>query len=210
LLKKYKAKYIDLATSDEELNGLPEKSISFYGRTLKLIETQKAIKFDNLFSKKVQPIGQHLINVLINIKFRVWLIRLNRMSPKPAGLMQIIIQELMYLKIPVRIALNSCMYKISLFHTATIKYTYIVYIMGLLFFLLFLLIADNYLINDLPGNEITWLNFAMCIMITISSLLFYPFGNFTRTKINGQDVIAYKYRFFFNNASNKIINKVLC
>ena len=160
LLKKLKAKYIDMARSDEELNALFEKAIScsrvFYSRTLKLIETQEGIKFDNLFSKKVQPIGQHLINVLINIKFRVRLIRLNRMSPKPRGLMGSIIQKIVSLIMPVRLVLNSSLYKLSLFHTATIKYTNIVYIMGLLFMMFILFIANNYLINDLPPIETTW------------------------------------------------------
>lgn len=209
LLKKLKAKYIDLACSDGELNILFEKAIScsriFYSRTLELITTQEGIKFDNLFSKKVQPIGQQLINVLINIKFRVRLIRLNRMSPKPTGVMRSIIQKIMSLIVSLRIVLNFILYKLSLFHTATIKYTNIVYIIGLLFILL---IANSYLINDLPAIETTWLNIALCILITISSMLFYPFRHFTRTDINGHDVIAYKYRLFFNNSSNKKIYKV--
>jgi hypothetical protein len=130
------------------------------------------------------------------------------MSPKPRGLMGSIIQKIVSLIMLVRLVLNSSLYKLSLFHTATIKYTNIVYIMGLLFMLFILLIANNYLINDLPAIETTWLNIALCIVITISSMLFYPFRHFTRTNINGQDVIAYKYRLFFNNASNKKIHKV--
>ena len=212
LLKKLKAKYTDLVHSDEELNVLFEKAINcsrvFYTRTLKLIETQEGMKFDNLFARKVQPIGQKLINVLINIKFRVRLIRLNRMSPKPTGVMRNIIQKFMSFVVPLKIAFNSLLYKLSLFHTATIKYTNIVYIMGLLFMMFILFIANNYLINDLPPIETTWFNIAFCILITISSMLFYPFRNFTRTDINGKDVIAYKYRLLFNNSSNKKIYKV--
>jgi len=210
LLKKLKTKYIDLANSDEELNALLEKAIScskiFYTRTLKIISAE-GNKFDNLFSKQVQPIGQQLINVLINIKFRVRLIRLNRVSPKQIGVMRII-EKIKALIAPPRIALNSILYKLSLFQTAHTKYTNIIYIISILCMLFILLIANNYLINDLPVIQTTGLNITFCILITVSSILFYPFRHFSKIDINGQDIIAYKYRLFFNNTSNKKMYRI--
>lgn len=205
LLKKLKEKYSDLARSDEELNSLFENAIEcskiFYSQTLKIIGTEN-IKFENLFSQQAKPIGQQLINLLVNIKFRVRLIRLNRQSPKKPGIMYIL-QKVTILINYLRTIFNGILYKASLFQSTNYKYTPIIYLTSVLFTLSIILVTVDYFISNLSVIETTGINITFGILIVITAILFYPVRHFGKTDINGKDVIAYKYRVFFNNTSNK-------
>ncbi len=210
LLKKLKEKYVDLARSDDELNSLFENAIDcskiFYIRILKIIST-KNIKFENLFAQQAQPVGQQLINLLINIKFRVKLIRLKRKSLQPSGALRFL-EEITILTKPLRTTFSSILYKLSLLQSTNYKYVPIIYFISLLFMSPILLIAGHYFISDLSLMQTIYLNVTFCILITITAILAYPVRRFGKIDINGRDVLAYKYKVFFNNVSNKKMYQV--
>ncbi len=210
LLKQLKENYSDLTRSDEELNSLFENAIEcskiFYSQTLKIIGTEN-IKFENLFSQQAQPIGQQLINLLVNIKFRVRLIRFNRKSSKKPGILHIL-QKITILINRLRTMFNVILYKVSLFQSTNYKYTPIIYVISVLFILSITVVTGHYFISNLSATQTTGLNITFGILIAITSILLYPVRHFGRTDINGKDVLAYKYRVFFNNMSNKKMYQV--
>lgn len=209
LLKKLKEKYGILAKNDKELSSLFESAIKcskiFYARILKIIVI-KDNKFENLFIRQIQPIGQQLINLLINIKFRIRLVRLKQASPKPQGWLRIL-EKIAILTKPLRTMFSSVLYKLSLFQAANHKYIPFIYITSLLFMTPVLLIVEHYFINDL-SIETSYINVIFCISVLISAILAYPMKRFGKIDIYGRDVVAYKYRVFFNNMLNKKMYQV--
>jgi hypothetical protein len=209
LLKRLKEKYSVLTKNDKELDYLFESAIKcskiFYVRTLKIIVI-KDIKFENLFIQQIQPIGQQLINLLINIKFRIRLVRLKQASQKPRGMLRILEKIAIIIK-PLRTMFSSILYKLSLFQAANHKYIPFIYITTLLFMTPILLLVEHYFINDL-SLETSYLNVIFCLSVLISAILAYPMKRFGKMDIYGRDIVAYKYRVFFNNTLNKKMYQV--
>ncbi len=205
LLKKLKEKYSDLARSDEELNSLFETAIEcskiFYSQTLKIIGTEN-IKFENLFSQQARPIGQQLINLLVSIKFRIKLIKLNSNPPKKPEILHILQKVSIFINY-LRTILNGVLYKVSLLQSTNYKYTPIIYFISVLLILSTMLVTLHYFISSLSTIQTTGLDIMFGILIAIIAILFYPVRHFGKTDINGKDILAYKYRVFFNNTSDK-------
>ena len=203
LLKKLKANYAHLVVSDAELNSLFENVIKcskiFYARTLKILVI-KDIKFENIFIQQVQPIGQQLVNLLINIKLRINLVKLKQ--SKPSQKIHPILAQASMLANPIRKIFISLLYKMSLFQATNYKYVPYIYMTGLSFLLPILLIIEHYLIDDI-SIETSYINIVFCMSLLISAILAYPVKRFGKIDIHGQDIVAYKYKVFFNNRLNK-------
>ena len=77
LLKKLRDKFTHLVEKDTELELLFANAIKcsklFYAKTIKIIKStdKQENLFESLFEQEIHPLGQQLINLLVNIKYRI-------------------------------------------------------------------------------------------------------------------------------------------
>jgi hypothetical protein len=213
LIKQLHAKYSDLTNSDEELNNLflnaKECSKLFYSKTLSLINVSKRSgnDFDLMFSKEAQPLGQRLINILTNIKFRIRVARLKRQTNQN-GKFGKILRRINSIVNPITCWVNNIVYKASLIQSAHHRLTKKLYYIAMTA-AIFSLITMNYLLLDkLPFLLVITSNVFSCLLLSIGTIIMRPLGDFGKIDISGENIIAYKYKVFFNNQSNKKIYNI--
>ena len=160
-------------------------------------------KFEYTFVQKSQPLGQQLINLLLNIKYRIRMVRLRRQSPKKEGMMMQLVDRLTTLTTPLFNTVNNFVYKIKLIQSThnslTRKLYYLIVIMALIGFWA----VNSLFLNDISAISTTLINFVFCIAITVIAVAIHPVRHFGRIDITGRNIVAYKYKVFFNNLSNR-------
>jgi len=213
LLKKLHNKYSQLSKQDEELNNLFSNAIEcsklFYLRTMDLVDSskRKREKFELVFSKEAQPLGQRLINLLINIKFRIKVARLNRKSQFNNEFGRIFNRISAFIN-PVTCWINNILYKASLIQSSHHRQTKKLYHVVVIASVLSLLFINSLLSAKLPDILMTAINIFLCVLVTTMSVIMYPGGSFGKIDISGKNIVAYKYKVFFNNLSNKKLHNV--
>ena len=213
LIKQLHSKYSHLTEYDEELNNLFENarecSKLFYSKTLSLINVSKRSgdDFELMFSKEAQPLGQRLINLLTNIKFRIRVARLKRQT-NPNDEFGKIFRKINSIFIPISCWVNNIIYKASLIQSAYHRLTKKIYY-AVMTTAIFSLFTTNYLLLDkLPLPLIIAINIFLCLLLSLGTIIMRPLGDFGKIDISGKNIIAYKYKVFFNNQSNKKIYNI--
>lgn len=208
LLKKLYIKFSDLIDEDKELEMLFTNAIKcsklFYVQTIKIInDTNDSEKeFEYIFAQKSQPLGQQLINLLLNIKYRIRMVRLRRQSSKKESIMQLV-DRLTTPATSLFNIVNNFVYKIKLiqstYDSLTRKLYYLIVIIALIGCW-----AVNFLFfKNISTLSITLINIIFCIAITVIAVATHPVRHFGLIDITGKNLVAYKYKAFFNNLSNR-------
>ena len=213
LLKKLHDKFEDLSNEDEELNLLFINAIKcsklFYVQTINAINktNRSEQKFEHLFSEQSQPLGQRLINLLVNIKYRICVARLKRQSPKKAGMWKFVSACYDHI-LPIIHIIHDCVYKIRLLQSTHNSISRKIYYLVVSVTLVSFWFIGSTLVHDLSIIEMLLLNSIYCAVITILATLTYPVCHFGLIDIDDKNIVAYTYQIFFNNLSNKKMYKI--
>lgn len=210
LLKKLKERYADLISIDQELNYLFTEAVLysklFYNRTVKIIKNPDSSSsiIEKLFTRDVQPIGQKLINILVHIKSRIRLARLKRKKNYVNGTQTLNANTALNYNInlieTLKNSLDVIFYKIDLFLSLNEKFAKLLY---LFIFFCTLVSVNSYLSQFLTRPLFIFFNIICCLSVLILINLVFPVRSFGKLDIYGKNIVAYKYRVFFNNISNK-------
>ena len=213
MIKKLHSKYADLCRRDEELNNLFLNAIEcsklFYVRTTELIKSSKrnGEEFETSFGRVAQPLGQRLIYLLVNIKFRIRVARFKR-QVKPDNEISKIFLRLSAITEPINCWINNIIYKASLIqsthHRLTKKLYYGVVVLGILS----LVLMNSLFYQEFSLTAIVVANTLLCILLGTAAVIMHPGGDFGKIDISGKNIVAYKYRVFFNNISNKKLHNI--
>lgn len=198
IIKKIRKKYFNLINYDNELKTLFARAINyskiFYYRTVKLIKNPKKNSGDieKIFEKKLQPLGQFLINILIKIKLRVRYIRIKRQK--------FFLGRKYFINFFVSKFINTITY-ISI-HPLITKTIIIALILTIDILINTNLRTANFTSYLSLFNIIYFL--AGIVVVGVMS----PAHKFYNPDVNGNNQIAYHYRLFFNNISNKRVQNI--
>jgi hypothetical protein len=213
LLKRLHNKFEDLTNEDDELNLLFSNAIKcsklFYLQTINTIKktNNSEQNFEHLFTKQSQPLGQRLINLLVNIKYRIRVVQLKRQSPKKEGMLKLV-GICSNIISPIYNIMHDVVYKIRLLQSTHNSLSRKIYYLAVILTLLSFWFTDSKLIQDLSIIEMLLLNFMYCAAITILATLTYPACHFGLIDIDGKNIVAYTYQIFFNNLSNQKMYKI--
>lgn len=213
LIKKLHTKYFELSSQDEELNNLFLNAIEcsklFYARTMTLIKlsNNKGENFELTFSKEAQPLGQRLIHLLVNIKFRIRIVRLKRQFKSKDEFSQII-SKLSVITNPAICWVNNLIYKASLIQSTHHRLTKKLYHVTVITAILALILMNTLLPEHSSLSIIITTNALLCLLLGTAAVIMHPGGDFGKIDISGKNIVAYKYRVFFNNLSNKKIHNI--
>lgn len=213
LLKKLHNKYLDLSLQDEELNNLFSNAIEcsklFYSRTMDLIgrSKRKREKFETVFSEEAQPLGQRLIHLLISIKFRIRVARLNRKSQVNNDFGKVFNKISEFINSTI-CWINNTLYKASLIQSAYHRLTKKLYYVVIVTSILTLLLTNSLLSNQISSFLAMVINISLCVLLAVAALIMHPSGNFEKIDISGKNIVAYKYQVFFNSLSNKKMHNI--
>ncbi len=214
LLKKFRLKFIDLVKEDEELNILFINVIKcsklFYAQTIHCINqaNNSDKSFERLFTKHSQPLGQRLISLLLNIKYRVRIARLKRQK---ALTKQGVLKALSWFSrciAPIFYIIHDCAYKIRLLQSAHNALSRKIYYIAVVMTMLGFWVTNSTLIEHFSPITIALINCTFCAAITALATLAYPVYDFELIDIDGKNVISYKYQAFFNSLSNRKMYKI--
>lgn len=213
MIKKLHNKYADLCSQDEELNNLflnaTECSKLFYARTTDLIKSSKrnGEEFETSFGRVAQPLGQRLINLLVNIKFRIRVARYKR-QVKPDNEISKIFLRLSAITEPINCWVNNIIYKASLIQSTHHRLTKKLYYGVVALAILSLILMNSLFYQKFSLTAIVVANTLLCILLGTAAVIMHPGGDFGKIDISGKNIVAYKYRVFFNNISNKNIHNI--
>jgi len=213
LLKNLHKKFEDLTNEDDELNLLFSNAIKcsklFYLQTINSIKKTNSSEqsFEHLFNQQSQPLGQRLINLLVNIKYRIRVVRLKRQFPKKEGMLKIV-SICANIISPIYSIVHDAIYKIRLLQSTHNSLSRKIYYLAVILTLLSFWFIGSKLIQDLSLVEMFLLNFVYCAIITVLATLTYPACHFGLIDIDGTNIVAYTYQVFFNNLSNQKMYKI--
>jgi hypothetical protein len=168
---------------------------------------RKREKFETAFSKEAQPLGQRLINLLINIKFRIRVARLNRKSQfnNEFGL---VFNRVSALVKPVTCWVNNILYTASLIQSAHHRLTKKLYYIVIIASMLSLLFINSLFSDQFSNFFVVSVNIFLCALLATVAIIMHPGGNFGKIDISGKNIVAYKYKVFFNSLSNKKMHNI--
>lgn len=213
MIKKLHSKYSELCSQDEELNNLflnaTECSKLFYARTTTLIKNSKrnGEEFEISFGRVAQPLGQRLINLLINIKFRIRVARFRRQT-KSNNEISKIFHRLSQITEPINCWINNAIYKASLIQSTHHRLTKKLYYLVVTVAILSLILMNSLFYQQFSLTSIVTANTLLCVFLGTAAVIMHPGGDFGKIDISGKNIVAYKYRVFFNNISNKKIHNI--
>lgn len=214
VLKKLKNKYSKLCVIDNELNNLFDMVIHcskiFYLKSIKLVK-RDSIKFnynyERKFEKKVQPIGQRLINLLANIKYRIKVVRSRNYKLKNSE-QNIIFFFVRKLSSPICTAINQLKYKITLKTSSSPSMMRGFYYMMILTVIMMFWMYDYFVLDDIPLMQSMFLCIIFGVVVVLIAIASYPMGDFGKKDISGKNIVAYKYKVLLNNINNTKLVKV--
>lgn len=213
IIKKLHSKYSDLCSQDEELNNLFLNAIEcsklFYARTITLIKNHgtNGKKFELGFERASQKLGQRLINLLINIKFRIKVARFRRQR-KQNNEINKIFYRFFSITEPINCWINNVIYKASLIQSTHHRLTKRIYYLVVALAILSLILMNSLFYQRFNFTSIVTLNTLLCLILVTAAIIMHPGGDFEKIDISGKNMIAYKYRAFFNNISNKKMHNI--
>lgn len=213
MIKKLHSKYSDLCNQDEELNNLflnaTKCSKLFYAKTISLIKKHgtNGKNFEMDFKRVSQPLGQRLINLLINIKFRIKIARFRRQRKHNNDINKIF-HKLSSFTEPINCWINNVIYKTSLIQSAHHELAKKIYYLVIAFSIMSLAVMNSLFYKQLSFSSIVALDALLCFILGIAAIIMHPGGDFEKIDISGKNMIAYKYRTFFNNISNTKMHNI--
>jgi hypothetical protein len=208
MLKKIHFEYMEYSMEDPELNKLFNSSIHcsklFYSKLAKLIIDSENSNndFEKQFELRIQPLGQQLVNLITNIKYRIKFIESERTPKKKAKLVTLVKNIYVVGKI-IYGFFSNIMYKMTV-----IRSTRPTFAKGLYYTLITAIIILFWAINFLlfrhliPPIASAFLNVVSGILVIVIAIITYPIGDFGKIDISGKNIVAYKYKLFFNNHTN--------
>lgn len=210
LIKQLHNTFVVYTQIDKELDKLFLKAINaskiFYSRLIWMIYESKseAINFDQKFEECVQPVGQQIINLLVNIKYRIKVIKIQKLREEKLGVNKLQIGFIPALKNFIPTYWGKLIYELTLLKSTNHKL-----IKNLYYGFITFAIGTFWLINFLFWNEFspissTFINIIAGVIIVIFSIITYPIGDFRKIDITGRNIVAYKYKTFFNSSLNNI------
>ncbi len=213
LLKKLRSKFINLVEEDDELKALFSSAIEcsklFYLRTVMIIKAtnNQEAKFDKKFAKEIHPLGQQLTNLLVNIKHRIKLVRVQRQKNHDS-IMSKCMNQINCLANPITAFVGNLIYKITLLQSSHHNLARKLYYFAILATASAFITTNFMFFDDISFLLATIINTILCLTVTILTVVAYPASNFGKIDINGRNIVAYKYKVFFNNLSNKKIYNI--
>lgn len=211
LLKNLKNNYSELCELDRELNSLFRTAIHcsklFYLKTIELIENESVkpnYKYEERFEKITQPLGQRLVNLLANIKYRIKIVELKKVSmhDKTQNSLWCLFSDLMG---GLYTSVANIKYKITLYtasnHDLVRKFYYSFMFSIILLFWLY----DYFMLDDVSLGPSIFLGAIFSIIVVLLAIISYPIGDFGKKDISGKNIVAYKYKVLLNNRKNSKI-----
>lgn len=214
LLKELKNTYGDLCDADQELNNLFNSAIYyskvFYLKTIHLVENESLTgqnNYEQEFEQFTQPLGQRLVNLLANIKYRIKIIRLQDSSDGAnKEWLWSRLSHSFFCKVLGVIANFQYMMTLvtSSNHSMMRKFYYIIMSSAIMAFW-----GYNYLfLNDISFTSSVFLGIVSGVAVTLIAIISYPIGDFGKKDISGKNIVAYKYKALLNNISNDKLIRV--
>lgn len=210
LLKELKNNFNYLCVADNELNNLFNSAIRysklFYLKTIDLVEKQVLQSNDvyqEQFELVTQPVGQRLINLLANIKYRIKIVELRQNNSENSGVIKsvsysiggIVKSVIVHLKYIITLVIASNQNLVR-------KFYYIIMSGAVLAFWFY----DYLLLDDISLTSSVFLGGVSGIAIILLAIASYPIGDFGKKDISGRNIVAYKYKLLLNNRrSSKLI-----
>jgi hypothetical protein len=213
ILRKIHYEYQQHSQADPELNRLFESSIHcsklFYSKLVALVVESRSsnISFETRFEQRIQPLGQQLINLITNIKYRIKLVELKKVEKESSGFVTLT-NKLSNLGKIAYSSLSNLVYKVTLLqstHPALAKRLYYFSITSVII----LFWGANFMLlgHKIPPVASAFINIVSGMAIIVAAIIIYPIGDFGKIDISGTNVVAYKYKLFFNNHANlKMLN----
>lgn len=215
LLKELKSTYHELCTADSELLNLFNAAIKcsklFYLKTIDLVEHESYEinnKYQDKFEKATQPIGQRLVNLLSNIKYRIKVVKLRNLASQNSktltpyylwrnfvGILSSVIAHIQYI---ITLATSSNQGMVRKFYYSGMLCSIIAFW------------AYNYVfLNDISSVSSIFLGIISGIVVVLLAIISYPMGDFGKKDISGRNMVAYKYKLLLNNRRSNRLVKVL-
>lgn len=208
ILRRIHYEYKKHSHIDPELNRLFESSIHcsklFYSKLVALVvESRSSAKsFEEQFEQRIQPLGQQLINLITNIKYRIKLVESEGRKKESTGFITLTKKLSSFGKIAYN-CLNNLVYKVTLLqstHPSLAKKLYYFSITSII--ILFWVVNFMLLSHKIPSVASAFINVVSGIAVIVIAIILYPIGDFGKIDISGTNVVAYKYKLFFNNHAN--------
>lgn len=208
ILRKIHYEYQKHSRMDHELNRLFESSIHcsklFYSKLITLVVESRssAYSFEKQFEQRIQPLGQQLINLITNIKYRIKLVELEKLKKESTGFITFAKKLPNLFKI-VYSSLSNLVYKVTLLqstHPSLAKKLYYFSITSVI--ILFWVVNFILLGHRIPPIASAFINIVSGLAVIVTAIILYPIGDFGKIDISGINVVAYKYKLFFNNYAN--------
>lgn len=192
-------------------NKMIKDSRLFYYNLLKILDnTDNNSKFEKKFNNELQPYGQKIVNNLMILKKKVKILKLlnQESSPKNYNINYSITNIFIKIKNkfikPVGKFIFSKMP--SMLSYFIIEYSYII-LLPILFLIYFTL--NHKLTDDIDNIPTSLFDILFFILLSTIAIITYPIKSFVNKSINGTNSLAYTYRGFFNNISNKKMHDII-
>lgn len=212
LLKELKSAYHELCKADSELLNLFNTAIKcsklFYSKTTELVESESSDinnKYEHMFEKLTQPIGQKLINLLANIKYRIKVVRLKNCASQNS---KTITPYYLWQSFTVRLysAIAHIQYMITLATSSNQGMVRKFYYSSMLCSIIAFWAYNYAFLNDLSSVSSIFLGIISGIVVILLAIISYPMGDFGKKDISGRNMVAYKYKLLLNNRrSNRLV-----
>lgn len=202
LQQYYSALYHDDHEIDRIFDNLIECSKIFYYNLTENNNITNLNKYQHVFEKKIQPLGQQIIDLLVNLKYRIHLIDYYRDSLLSLKNKDNIIRRSFY-------NLNQVLYKITLMRLLYHKMTKKLYYLLICFLFVVFWLVDFNAFSKASIALYMFINIMLGVGLIILTVVSNPLGDFGTKDIDGKSIVAYKYKTFLNNQNNKKLLKVV-
>ncbi len=209
LIKKLKMEYADLVANDSELERLFDNAIGtsklFYLNLINLIisSNKNNLDFVKEFEQDIQVIGQKLTNLLVNIKYRIRLNHLCFKKKDSSGLKSAIFNKIPNLFINIFYFFYNILYKLTIIHSKHPKFTKKLYYLATTTVIFFAWVINFIIFKNVSTISSAFIDIISSIVIIIISILISPINSFGEIDISGKNIVAYNYKTFFNNYTNR-------
>ncbi|NRB11466.1 MAG: hypothetical protein HRU35_07665 [Rickettsiaceae bacterium] len=208
LIKKLRTEYAELVANDTELKQLFDNAIKtsklFYLNLINLVisSNKNSVDFVKRFEQDIQVIGQKLTNLLVNIKYRI---KLNSLcfKKKNSNELKSVFNKIPNLLINIFYFFYNMLYKLTVIHSKYPKFTKKLYYLATTTIIFFVWVINFIIFKNISTIPSAFIDIISSIVIIIVSILISPINNFGEIDISGKNIVAYNYKTFFNNYTNR-------
>lgn len=209
MLKQIQLKYDALCNQDSELNNLFLSAIQcsklFYYNLINLSECAEKLdsnKYEEEFERVVEPLGQQLINILNNIKYRIKIVKLKNARISLNSKSSIFYSLFTIFNI-IFSSINNFAYKWTLLVTMDHIFFRKAYYVIIATIIITIWIAGFMFFDDIAPISTAFINIISSISILLFAISSYPIGDFAKKDISGKNMVAYKYKLLLKKHFNK-------